>query len=158
ERGEPMSAHSQAWPLAVLFAALAGCRPAPEGNKNSPEKGKVVAFVAASTKDAIQEIADAFTKGKGGKVVINADDSSKLAMQIAQDAPAHFFLSANEKWANFIQDKGYAVEVKPLLGNELVLVAPRGNPAGIQRPEDLTKSAVRRLAVAGPTVPAGIYA
>jgi molybdate transport system substrate-binding protein len=45
-----------------------------------------------------------------------------------------------------------------LLGNTLVLVVPRGNPARVARPEDLAADAVRKLALAGPTVPAGIYA
>ncbi len=45
-----------------------------------------------------------------------------------------------------------------LLGNTLVLVVPQGNPAKVARPEDLTGPAVKKLAVAGPTVPAGIYA
>jgi len=115
-------------------------------------------FVAASTKDAVKEIAAAFTSEKNVEVKINADDSSKLATQIVQDAPAHIFLSANEKWADFVKEKGFAQETTLLLGNSLVIVTPKGNPAGIRRAEDLTKASLQRLAVAGPTVPAGIYA
>jgi molybdate transport system substrate-binding protein len=117
-----------------------------------------MAFVAASTKDAIQEVASAFKVEKQIDVKINADDSSKLATQITQEAPAHLFLSANEKWAEFVKEKGYAQETALLLGNLLVIVTPEGNPAGVAKPEDLTKSAITRVAVAGPTVPAGIYA
>src|SRR5262245_33044607 len=123
-----MSALGKPWFLAVVLVTLAGCGRQPQGVTNAdPKAGKVVAFVAASTKDAVQEIADAFTKDRGVKVVINADDSSKLATQIVQDAPAHLFLSANEKWADFVKNKGHAQEVVPLLGNELVIVVPKGN-------------------------------
>jgi molybdate transport system substrate-binding protein len=146
-------------PALVILLAL-GCAGGPESTKrgDTDKEGPVVAFVAASTKDAVQEIADAFTKERKVEVKINADDSSKLATQIVEGAPADVFLSANEKWADFVKDKGLAQETTPLLGNSLVIVVPAGNPAMVARPEDLTKSAVKRVAVAGSTVPAGIYA
>jgi molybdate transport system substrate-binding protein len=118
----------------------------------------VVALVAASTKEAVREIAATFAKEGGGEVRISADDSSRLAQQITQGAPAHLYLSANEKWADFVKEKGFAEQTTLLLGNSLVVVVPRGNPAGIRKPQDLTRPEVKRLAVAGPTVPAGIYA
>jgi molybdate transport system substrate-binding protein len=114
--------------------------------------------VAGSTKDAVQEVANALKTEKLIEAKINADDSSKLATQIAQDAPAHLFLSANEKWAEYVKEKGYAQETTLILGNSLVIVTPKGNPAGITKADDLTKISVKRVAVAGPTVPAGIYA
>ncbi len=72
--------------------------------------------------------------------------------------PADLFLSANSKWAEFVKDKGFAQEIKTLLGNSLVIVVPKGNPAGVREPRDLTNPAVKHIAIAGPTVPAGIYA
>jgi molybdenum ABC transporter molybdate-binding protein len=39
-----------------------------------------------------------------------------------------------------------------------MLVVPKGNPAGVRTPDDLLRPAVKRLALGGPTVPAGIYA
>jgi molybdate transport system substrate-binding protein len=138
-----------------MVIAAVGCnRQAAVPATNEP----VVVFTAASTKEVVEEIATSFKSEQGGEVKINADDSSKLAMQIVEGAPAHLFLSANEKWADFVKDKGYAQEAVPLLGNSLVIVTPKGNPAGIRTPADLTTPALNRLAVAGPTVPAGIYA
>jgi len=145
-------------PLAVLllgFLSSIGCNRTAETPRGSEP---VTAFVAASTKDAVQEIASAFKNDKNCEVKINVDDSSKLATQIVQEAPAQVFLSANEKWADFVKEKGFAQETVPLLGNSLVLVTPKGNPAGIRNAEDLAKGSLKRLAVAGPTVPAGIYA
>jgi molybdate transport system substrate-binding protein len=141
--------------ILLLGLAMLGCSRVddiPKGNK------PVMAFVAASTKEAVQEVAGAFKTQRQTDVMINADDSSKLAMQITQEAPAHLFLSANEKWTEFVKDKGYAQEARLLLGNALVIVTPKGNPAGIHNSGDLTKGSLKRLAVAGPTVPAGIYA
>src|SRR5262249_39692630 len=126
---------------------------------DSPKANEPVsAFVAASTKDAVQEIASLFQAEKTVEVKINSDDSSKLATQIVQEAPAHVFLSANEKWVDFITEKGFAQVTAPLLGNLLVIVTPKGNPAKIRTAADLANASLERLAVAGPTVPAGIYA
>ena len=144
------------WQFILLITIPAiGCkRQAADPTKNEP----VIVFAAASTKEVVKEIATAFKSEQGGDVKINADDSSKLAMQIVEEAPAHIFLCANEKWADFVNDKDYAQETVPLLGNSLVIVTPKGNPAGIRTADDLTKPTLTRLAVAGPTVPAGIYA
>jgi molybdate transport system substrate-binding protein len=143
------------WPVALLIALLTGCSGQPDGTGLATDR--VVVFMAASTNDAVREIAEAFMKQTGGKIDIDADDSSKLAMQVDHGAPADLFLSANEKWADFVKGKGLAQEDKVLLGNSLVIVVPRGNPAMIKRPKDLLKGAVRRVAIAGPTVPAGMY-
>ena len=144
--------------LSMSLLLLLGCGGGAERLPTASNAGRsVFVLVAASTKDAVDEIAAAFTKETGIDVKINADDSSKLATQIVQHAPADIFLSANEKWADFVKDKGFVQETKPLLGNTLVIVVPKGNPAKVSKPEDLTGAAVKKIAIAGPTVPAGIY-
>ena len=145
---------------ANLLLVIAGCQRGPDHPQGviGKDQQAVVAFVAASTTDAVREIAKSFTTEHKAEVKINADDSAKLALQISADAPAHVFLSANEKWADYVKVKGFAGEVKVLLGNALVIVVPNGNPARVHEPKDLASAAVKRMAVAGPTVPAGIYA
>jgi molybdate transport system substrate-binding protein len=141
------------WFLALLFASLAGCGRGTDGDKKT-----VTVLVASSAKDAVAELAALFETEHKAKIAISADDSSKLAQQILKDAPADLFLSANETWANAVRDKGYAKEIKPLLGNRLVLIVPTGNPAALKAIEDVAKPEVRKLALAGPKVPAGMYA
>lgn len=146
--------------LFIVLIMFLGCGCAADSRslgEATESKGTAVAFVAASTRDAVQEIVDSLAP-KAISVMLDADDSSKLALQITQDAPADLFLSANEKWADFVRDKGFAKESTILLGNSLVLVVPKGNPAGLKEPNDLLKAGVKRVAIAGPTVPAGIYA
>jgi molybdate transport system substrate-binding protein len=135
----------------LLAVALPGCR-------HADERAPVLALVAASTRDAVREAATLFEKDGGAPVTLNADDSSKLAMQISQGAPADLFLSANIRWADAVKEKGLAEDSTLLLGNALVLIVPKGNPAHVTGPAELTGAAVTHLAVAGPTVPAGIYA
>jgi molybdate transport system substrate-binding protein len=117
----------------------------------------VTAFVAASTRDAVQEIAAVFKRRHGVEVAVQADASSKLAVQIEHGAPADLFLSANEEWADHLRKKDLVQEECILLTNTLVLVVPQGNPAKVTGPADLTRAAVKRVALAGPKVPAGSY-
>src|SRR5262249_41049314 len=94
ERVIPMrNARTRSWfALSSLCLVLLGCNRAPEGT------GSILVLVAASTRDAVQANAAKFTQETAIAVKINADDSSKLATQIVNDAPADIFLSANEKW------------------------------------------------------------
>jgi molybdate transport system permease protein len=144
----------------LLVACLWSCTAARADNPNESagDRGPVVCLIAASTADALREIAAAFSADTRIAVKFNADDSSKLATQIVHGAPADLFLSANEKWADYVRKRDFAQQTHLLLGNTLVIVVPRGNPARVRQPEDLARAAVQRIAVAGPTVPAGIYA
>src|SRR5262245_8663147 len=108
-----MKCASRWLPIAVSGYLLLGCArgvDSPPSASNAGRTASVLILVAASTKDAVAEIGTAFTKETGIEVKINADDSSKLATQIIQDAPADVFLSANEKWADFVKEKGFAQE------------------------------------------------
>jgi molybdate transport system substrate-binding protein len=135
-----------------------GCtrRDATNGPASAP--ATVTAFVAASTQDAVNDVAATFTRDTGITVKISPGASNTLANQIVNGAEADIFLSANELWADSVKEKGFAAETRPLLGNSLVLVVPKGNPAGIKRPEDLLAAKVDHVALAGENVPAGIYA
>jgi molybdate transport system substrate-binding protein len=127
-------------------------------NKQESKSGQPVRiFAAASTKEAVEEVAALFTKDNGVEVKVVPESSSRLATQIVNDAPADLFLSANTEWAEHVQEKGYAHETQPLLTNNLVLVVPKGNPAQVGKPEDLEGKAVKHVALAGPAGPAGIY-
>jgi molybdate transport system substrate-binding protein len=92
------------------------------------------------------------------EVTIQADDSSRLATQILEGAPADLFLSASERWADVLREKGLVREATVLLGNRLVVIVPRDNPARVTQAKDLALPAVEHVALAGPTVPAGEYA
>jgi molybdate transport system substrate-binding protein len=113
-------------------------------------------FTAASTREAVEELAQAFEQERGIAVQVVADDSSRLAQQIVQGAPAAVFLSAHAEWTDELSRLGRTAEVVPLLRNELVLVVPRGNRHGITSPEQLPGGPL--VAVAAERVPAGVYA
>lgn len=124
----------------------------------SSGREEVMLLAAASTANAVAEIAQMFEHTQRIKVNISTGSSSGLAQQIIAGAPADVFLSANEQWGAAIVEKGRAEQVRPLLSNRLVLIVPRGNPARVNSLADLPSDRVHRIAMAGESVPAGIYA
>ena len=118
-------------------------------------------FAAASLSEVLKEIASAYERQTGDKVVFNFGASSTLARQIEEGAPADIFFSADEAKMNALDAKGLIVKDtrKSRLSNSLVVVIAADSPLPIHSASDLAKADVRRIALADPkTVPAGIYA
>jgi molybdate transport system substrate-binding protein len=148
------------WCSSLLLVSFFGCaeRPGAGGSASSPRPAEAVTVsVAASTREAVEEIAAQFRREQNVEVRINSGASSALAAQILAGAPADLFLSANREWAAAVAEQGLTAESVDLLGNRLVIVAPR-NTEGLNSPEDLLADHVERIALAGEKVPAGEYA
>jgi molybdate transport system substrate-binding protein len=126
---------------------------------------EVVVFAAASTTNAVTEIGQMFTAKSGTAVKSSFASSSTLAKQIEQGAPAQIFISADQKWADYLDQKKLlaAGSRSNLLGNSLVLIAPSDTKSPdlkIEQGFDLVAALQGgRLSVGDPDhVPAGIYA
>jgi molybdate transport system substrate-binding protein len=127
------------------------------------ETAAVTVFAAASTTNALNDIANVFAEKKQGKVTYSFASSSTLAKQIENGAPANVFLSADDKWMSYLADKKM---IEPgsrfdLLGNRLVLIAPQDSKANVQIGPGFDLAALLgdgRLAMGDPAhVPAGLY-
>jgi molybdate transport system substrate-binding protein len=124
----------------------------------------VIAFAAASLKNALDAAAADWQKQSGLTVKISYAASSTLAKQLEQDAPADIFMSADLNWMDYADSKGLIKTDSRvnLLGNTLVLIAPKDNPVAIElKPGARLAEALGngRLAVGiVNSVPAGIYA
>ena len=149
--------------LGPLFCALLVSLTAPSALAQGAET-PVTIFAAASTTDAVTEIAAAYTAETGGMLRPVFAASSTLARQIAQAAPADLYLSASIAWMEHLQSEALvdAKSLWPLLANRLVLIAPADSPLQIKlTPQaDLGSTLGRgRMAIGDPAhVPAGIYA
>jgi molybdate transport system substrate-binding protein len=106
----------------------------------------------------MEQLGQQFRAQSGVEVKVNAGPSNGLATQILAGAPADVFLSASSQWADKLDEADLVSEQVDLLTNRLVVVVPRGNPAAVHRPEDLETPAVKKLALTGENVPAGMYA
>jgi molybdate transport system substrate-binding protein len=92
----------------------------------------ITVFAAASLKNALDDINAAFTKSTGIKVVASYAASSALIKQIENGAPADVFASADLDWMDYgAQNKLIKDDTRVnLLGNRLVLIAPKDSKLG----------------------------
>ncbi len=141
-----------------LFGALAAMAIA------APAQARpVLVFAAASLKNAVDAIAAQWHEKSGGEATISYAASSTLAKQIENGAPADLFISADRKWMDYLQQRRL-IDAKTrvdLLGNSLVLIAPKNGPVKTTIASGfplLKLLGGGRLAMADPAaVPAGIY-
>jgi molybdate transport system substrate-binding protein len=126
------------------------------------DKGPIV-FAAASLKDALDAINDEWVKSGKSKALISYAASSVLAKQIEQNAPADIFISADLDWMDYLAEKKLIKEDTRvnLLGNTLVLIAPKDSTAQTQIAPGFDLAALLgdgKLAMANTdSVPAGKY-
>jgi molybdate transport system substrate-binding protein len=92
----------------------------------------ITVFAAASMKNAVDDINAAFTRATGTKVVASYAASSALMKQIEEGAPADVFASADLDWMDYgSQKKVIRDDTRVnLLGNRLVLIAPKESKIG----------------------------
>lgn len=121
-------------------------------------------YAAASLTTVINEASQQWRKAGHPLPLTVYAASSTLAKQIEAGAPAEVFASADRSWMDYVAKTGklQADTRRDLLGNALVLIAPKGRaPAGIRLEAgfDLPGSFKGRLCTGEPgVVPVGIYA
>lgn len=93
----------------------------------------VIVFAAASLKNALDHAVAGYKASTGKTATVSYGGSSALAKQIEAAAPADVFFSADLAWMKDLHDKNLTVAAteKSLLGNEIVLVAPKDSAATI---------------------------
>jgi len=143
---------------ALSFFLLAAFAPARAGTAD------VTMFAAASTTEALGEIARDYEATGHGHIVVSFASSSTLAKQIENGAPADLYLSADEVWMDYLAQRHLIVPTSRIdyLGNTLVLIAPKESTLALTIAPGFPLAASLgdgRLAMGDPDhVPAGIYA
>jgi molybdate transport system substrate-binding protein len=120
--------------------------------------GEINLSAAASTREAMMEIIKGFGKVQPDATVLtNFGASGALAKQTVQGAPTDIFVSANNKWLDYVVKEGKA-EGKDrgvFAYNRLVFVGKKGS--AVKSMADL--KGLQRIALGTPaSVPAGQYA
>lgn len=125
--------------------------------------GEVTVYAAASLTNALGEVAKAYEAAHGVKVKTSFAASGALAKQIEAGAPADVFISADSKWTDYLDNKGKIDHdsLVNLLGNSLVLIAPKGKGFAVrfEKGFDFAQAFEGKLCT-GETesVPVGVYA
>jgi molybdate transport system substrate-binding protein len=120
-------------------------------------------LAAASLQESMNAAADRWAAMRHPRPVLSFAGSSALARQIEAGAPADLFVSADEDWMDYLQQKNLIREGSraDFLTNSLVLVAPASSRVrlGIGPGFPLARALGKgRLAMADPdAVPAGRY-
>jgi molybdate transport system substrate-binding protein len=144
-----------AFTLVLLPAALIGM-----GTTHAQQP--VTVFAAASLQNALDEAGKAFTAKTNTPVRFSFAATSALARQLEQAAPADLFASADLEWMDWALQRNLVKKETrvDLLGNKLVVVAPKDGPASVALTRDGLKAALGggRLAMGEVNaVPAGKY-
>jgi molybdate transport system substrate-binding protein len=86
----------------------------------------ITVFAAASTTDALTEIAKIYETGGNGQAALSFASSSTLAKQIENGAPADVFISASAEWMDYLDEKKLLADGSrsDLLGNKIVFIVP----------------------------------
>jgi molybdate transport system substrate-binding protein len=138
----------------VVLGILSGC-------DSSNTASQITVFSAASLTDAIEQLADQYTRETGTHVNLHLSSSGMLARQILSGAPADIFISANVQWMDDVEGKGYLIDStrRVFVSNRLVLIASKNYEGSVTKLDELPDLASSGLAI-GDTghVPAGIYA
>jgi len=118
------------WAAGIAAVVLLGLATGPA----AAQGGGVLVFAAASLKDALDAIDDQYQKDTGKHVAVSLAASSTLAKQIESGAPADIFISADLDWMDYLAQRNL---IKPdtrknILGNELVLIAPRDSAVAVK--------------------------
>jgi molybdate transport system substrate-binding protein len=132
--------------LSVLVLALAAC-----GGGDEPESadaGGLTVFAAASLTEVFETLDPVVTYSFAG--------SDELATQIREGAPADVYAAASPKYPQELFAEGIVEEPVVFATNQLVVIVPAGNPAGITTVEDVATEGVA-LVIADEGVPVGDY-
>ena len=143
------------WPLlaAVLIAGIVSCGGPPR------EEGPVRILAAASLSDVLTDVVESYRKSNPEIVVeCSFGGSGELATQILAGAPADIFISADGNQMDRVEHAGRVIPEtrRDLIGNHLVIALPKGATAELSGATGLLE--LGRIAIGGPSVPAGEYA
>lgn len=147
--------------LRSLLFVLLLCGHAQAGER--VREAPVRVFAAASLTNALEEIATQWQRAGHPRPVLAFGASSTLAKQVEAGAPADLFASADRTWMDYLDARGRIDRASrtDLLGNTLVLIAPKGRRfAARMQPDFRIADAFKgRLCTGEPDiVPVGIYA
>jgi len=139
----------------ALCVVLAGCA---SGTSSNPKSFTV--FAASSLTDAFTEIGRNFQDANPDlRVAVNFAGSQILRTQIEAGAGADVFASANPDEMDSLVAAKLVDPTAPqvFLTNDLVVIVPATNPAGLHSLQDLAKPGLKLVLAAG-EVPVGDYA
>lgn len=147
------------WAVIVLLLAAVCCPGCHPGATAPASPRRLTIAAASSLADALRELASLFEAANAGVLVdLSFGGSNQLRAQLENGFPGDLFASADRKQmeaavASHVVD---APTVRLIAENQLALIVPRRNGAGLKGLADLARPGLR-IVVADDSVPAGRY-
>lgn len=141
--------------LAALAFALAACAPPTSTTSAQDADAPTLNVLAASSTRVINDELTRRASQLAPPVNLNFENggSSDLVSKLREGAPADLLLTASKKTMDKAVQDGTVATPEVLATNVMVMVVPKGNPAGIQSVEDLRHS--HHFVLCDPQVPCG---
>ena len=141
---------------AVALLSILGAAAVAGGGDGKEERRTLHVFAASSLTDAFREMETAFESAHPDTDVrLVFAGSQVLRLQIEQGARADVFASADRRHIASLAGAGLVAEYGEFAANELVVIVPPDNPAGIESFGELPRA--RRLVIGTEHVPVGAY-
>jgi molybdate transport system substrate-binding protein len=142
--------------IALLSAACSSSSPTTTSSAAAPTP--LTVFAASSLTKAFTQIGQDFhTANPQVTVTFDFGSSTDLAAQIESEGTADVFASAGGTAMDTVQGDPGVTDRTNFATNQLVIITPPDDPAGISSLNDLTRSGVK-LVLAAEGVPVGDYA
>lgn len=139
--------------LTVAAALATGC--STQAGSSAAEDTTLTVSAASSLTDAFTSLAAEFEADHPGvDVALNFAGSSALAEQVNAGAPVDVLATASRATMAVVVDAGNAADPVTFARNELAVVTPAANGAGIRSLADLERDDVL-TAICAPDVPCG---
>ncbi len=142
--------------LATMGPISGGCADDAATGDEGTTPGTLTIFAASSLTEAFQDMRDLFLDAHPRTdITLVFAGSQTLRLQIEQGAPADIFASADPRHMIALMDSDLVSQARVIASNDLVVIVPPDNPAGIRSFWDLPRA--RRLVVGTKDVPVGVY-
>lgn len=140
----------------LLWLAGSACRSVEPDDEKDERPVVLSVFAASSLTEAFEDLERGFERSHPTiDVQLAFAGSQVLRLQIEQGAAADVYASANEAHMRALHDARLVGASQTFASNELVVITPRQNPAGIESLADLPRAS--RIVVGTENVPVGAY-
>lgn len=141
--------------LVALGVALSACAPDTSVSSSQDAADTTLTVLAASSTRVINDELTERASQLDSPVNLSFENggSSDLVSKLREGAPADLLLTASKKTMDKAVQDGTVTKPEVLATNVMVMVVPKGNPAGIHSVQDLSRT--HHFVLCDPQVPCG---
>lgn len=144
--------------ILALYGVIPACSVPAIQTQNTALPTTLTVYAASSLTDVFQELGKAYMQAHPEtRVEFNFAGSQELRTQLEQGARADIVATADTATMDALQQAKLIQNAPRVFArNQLIVIIPSNNPAGLERAEDLTRQGLK-MVVAADNVPLGKY-